>query len=1065
MKTKLFSLFLALAASVEMSFAADVTNQTRSFGSSVALDSTTSSVPTDITLYTQDGIVKETAMEIPMTYLAFKVGCSASSSIGVDMLAPSGKTYTIIGTSYTNWGPNSFQKYQYFNPISWCYPITTIMNGYAFFDLQAIESGVWTLKSVQKNAGEWYYYLSNVPVTLTSDTAIISQDCSQNGIEINISEQDNASISANVNGHEYVDLGLPSGLLWATCNVGAGSSEQIGEYYAWGELTTKSSYTNATYQYQDWYGTQAYTYLGDEISNTQYDVAKAKFGGDWRMPTSVEAKEILDNCTLTKHDNGNEYVGPNGNSIFIPKSGYRQYESVLASTAPLFWTGTYKPGDDANYPEANSWAFYGDQGKVQGMCRRFGLPIRPVCSNSTESASAVLTLYAEGCATPNIYTCNIGQEVTVSAIPQEGSQFIQWSDGNTDNPRVVTLNTDLTLTAQFEAVPPAPEVETAVISQNCDLNGINASIAIGTTEEHEYVDLGLPSGLLWATMNIGAANLSDGGYKFAWGEVAPKDTYTRDNYSYYKNGSYVNIGNNIAGTDYDAAAVLWGNGWKMPTKDQFQELMDNTTQTITQVDGKSCLVLTSKQNSNSITIPSIDVITQYGNPEKGFGLYTSTALSTPFAYRAWEWGKIYSYSYSWRWEAFAIRPVHAPMQSSESLANTHTLTLYAEDCDIPNIYVCADAQEISITAIPEEDYRFVQWSDDNTDNARIVTLTEDLTLTAMFEPIHMATGLKMIYVNGDSLENFASDKYSYTLTYPANTAQTDLPDLADITWDLGDKYQTVTATQAGSTVVLTVISGEGLITTYVLSFVIEHPNQYTVTTISNNDEWGQAIGGNVYNANVNVSIGAFANDGYQFYHWNNTITDNPYDFQLTQDTTFMATFLPTTEEGIIADVTSTSAHMEWEIKPWGNHGYWIWVYLDKDHKHWYCKMRFTNAGELDKFYWGPASKHYAKSESKHAPASKMLQTPDTYFNPETMTISYTLEDIEPATEYFYTFETVDETETVVSVLAGIFATPASTEAIEDLHVDSDNPVKVLMDGHIYILRADHIFDTQGKMVK
>ena len=115
------------------------------------------SVPTTISEYSQEGITKGEAMSIPMTYLAFQVGCSSSSYIGVDMYAPSGKNYTIIGTSYTYWADNTFHTYQYFNPVSWCYSITTVANGYAFFDLQSVESGVWTLRSVQKYAGEWYY--------------------------------------------------------------------------------------------------------------------------------------------------------------------------------------------------------------------------------------------------------------------------------------------------------------------------------------------------------------------------------------------------------------------------------------------------------------------------------------------------------------------------------------------------------------------------------------------------------------------------------------------------------------------------------------------------------------------------------------------------------------------------------------------------------------------------------------------------------------------------------------------------------------------------------------------
>ena len=333
------------------------------------------------------------------------------------------------------------------------------------------------------------------------------------------------------------------------------------------------------------------------------------------------------------------------------------------------------------------------------------------------------------------------------------------------------------------------------------------------------------------------------------------------------------------------------------------------------------------------------------------------------------------------------------------------------------------------------------------------------------DSIEMVPYLNMIYINGDSVEGYDPYKYTYTFTYPIGTKESGLPSSTDITWDLGDEYQMVTATQAGNTIVLTVISGRGLVTTYVLSFVIERPNQYTVTTLSNNDAWGIAIGGNVYNANSNVSIGAFANDGYQFYHWNNTITANPYTFQLTQDTSFVATFLPNTEEEIITDVTSNSVHMEWEVKPWGNHGYWVWVYIDKDHKQWYCKMRFYADGTLSKFYWGPASKHY---DASNPPLEiPVFRAPQRYF--DATTISYDLSDIEEDLQHFYTIEGADEYENVVSVLAGTFKTPAHTSNLDNIDSSSlqggDRGRLIFRNGHIFILRGEKVYSITGQEVK
>ena len=142
----------------------------------------------------------------------------------------------------------------------------------------------------------------------------------------------------NANGHEYVNLGLPSGLLWATCNVGATAPEAYGNYYAWGDVKTKSSYTSSNYS----------TYnleITDISGNAQYDAATANWGGDWRMPTKDEVNELRNNCTWTwttqNSVNGYNVEGPNGNSIFLPAAGYYSSQSFKdAGTRGFYWTSS-----------------------------------------------------------------------------------------------------------------------------------------------------------------------------------------------------------------------------------------------------------------------------------------------------------------------------------------------------------------------------------------------------------------------------------------------------------------------------------------------------------------------------------------------------------------------------------------------------------------------------------------------------------------------------------------------------------------------------------------------------
>ncbi len=143
--------------------------------------------------------------------------------------------------------------------------------------------------------------------------------------------------TTNTNGHEYVDLGLPSGLLWATCNVGATNPEDYGDYYAWGETTTKSTYTSEN---STTYGKT----MSDISGNAEYDAARANWGGTWRIPTFTEIRELISDCTWTwtskNRVNGYEVTGPNGNSIFLPAAGWCYGSDGHAGSGGGYWSST-----------------------------------------------------------------------------------------------------------------------------------------------------------------------------------------------------------------------------------------------------------------------------------------------------------------------------------------------------------------------------------------------------------------------------------------------------------------------------------------------------------------------------------------------------------------------------------------------------------------------------------------------------------------------------------------------------------------------------------------------------
>ena len=172
----------------------------------------------------------------------------------------------------------------------------------------------------------------------------------------------------------FVDLGLPSGLKWATCNVGANAPHEYGNYYAWGETTTKSEYT---YENSVTMGQP----MSDFSGNATYDAARANIGGSARMPTFSEIEELR-NCiwewTTQNGVSGYRVTGPNGNSIFLPAAGYcdgssRHYVGEHGD----YWSST----PDEIYFYSN-YAYYlyfrSNYHGVNELYRRHGRTVRPV---------------------------------------------------------------------------------------------------------------------------------------------------------------------------------------------------------------------------------------------------------------------------------------------------------------------------------------------------------------------------------------------------------------------------------------------------------------------------------------------------------------------------------------------------------------------------------------------------------------------------------------------------------------------------------------------------------------
>lgn len=196
--------------------------------------------------------------------------------------------------------------------------------------------------------------------------------------------------------HEWVDLDLPSGTLWATCNVGANSPEEYGDYFAWGEIEPKSDYSWNTYKYCKGYGsnckmTKYCTSRYDGYDNfidykkeleSMDDAATTNWGDDWQMPNDEQFKELANNfyttMVWTTQNDVEGYMitsNSNGMAIFLPAAGYYIGTNFFDEKRyGYYWTRTL-----ANVSDSGSHLIFhqGDL-RMSSQMRYIGYLVRPV---------------------------------------------------------------------------------------------------------------------------------------------------------------------------------------------------------------------------------------------------------------------------------------------------------------------------------------------------------------------------------------------------------------------------------------------------------------------------------------------------------------------------------------------------------------------------------------------------------------------------------------------------------------------------------------------------------------
>lgn len=352
-------------------------------------------------------------------------------------------------------------------------------------------------------------------------------------------------------GHEYVDLGLPSGALWATADVNVDGSV----FFSWGETTPKSSYMSGTYRYLAGADSTLTKYCTDALCGNdgfidglfelkpEDDAAHVNWGGDWCMPVWDEWKELYDNCTWETETN------EEGVLVFIGTSKINGKQISFKGTGAMQGTNLLYGGKGVYY-----WSS---------------------------------TLIAETC---------------------------MYANGISFSPSSINLK---------DGKRPMGHCVRAVIP--------------GDRTALRVVDLGLSSGVKWARTNLGAVSPEKAGLLYAWGECVPKPFYDFTNYKYCK-GTSVTLtkyctdsdsgtvdGKTSLDMEDDVACQLLGEGWRIPTLDDLNELMEECTWTFETIGEQKGYTVTGP-NGKSIFLPMSGTIWQsemeYQN-KRGF-YWTST---------------------------------------------------------------------------------------------------------------------------------------------------------------------------------------------------------------------------------------------------------------------------------------------------------------------------------------------------------------------------------------------------------------------------------------------------------
>lgn len=548
-------------------------------------------------------------------------------------------------------------------------------------------------------------------------------------------DKDQPDIPTEPTTGDLIDMGLS--VLWASCNTGASSPQETGGFYAWGETSTKSSYDWSNYQWSNGsenslkkYCTQVtYGIVDNRITlEPSDDAAYVNSQGTMRMPTSAEWQDLLDKCqrikTSYKGRDGYLFYSPaTGNTVFIPVGGYFGKSGLNNSDLPYYWSSDLR--SDA---PINAISFHGRE--VLKWNRSEGLSVRPVADGIIAPVIPVESVVLDKTELELI----VGETSTLTAtvLPKNATnKEVTWS---IDKESVATVSS----TGVVTATAPGSAVITVTTSDGGKTASCNVTVEYVSqpTMVPDIIDLGLS--VKWASFNLGATKPEEFGDYYAWGETEPyyisldpliwkpgkEKGYASASYKWITDSKLTKYCTNraygyksfvddktVLEPEDDAAYVALGAGWRMPTREDMDELWGECTWEWSSRNGVDGYTVTGP-NGKSIFLPlpgfRISTSDNYVNSR---GFYWLSSLYEGYPDRGQvltiDSDKVSGYSivFEYRYLGLSIRPVYgAPPVPVESVSLNKT------EFEI----LVGETSSITATVLPQDaTNKGVTWSSSN----------------------------------------------------------------------------------------------------------------------------------------------------------------------------------------------------------------------------------------------------------------------------------------------------------------------------------------------------------------